>query len=206
MARLSDSPAGPPGVRRADRAGGLLLAAAVLLAAVAAVPLGAAAQQPDLIDFRLEDQFERSWSDEDFAGRVVVVLAGDRGGAEFSEAWGQALHERVLGTELEDRLAAVPVALVDGVPFFLKGTVRGYFSDDTERWVLLDWDGVFEEHYALVEGHANLLVFAPDRTFERHMVVQDVVPTLLDDLVKALERLASGGSGSDFPRKKDESR
>lgn len=171
------------------RASGLV---AVALLAGLLLPGAVEAQQPDLIDFTLADQFERRWSDEDFAGRVTVVLAGDRGGAEFNEAWGRALQERVQGTALEEEVAAVPVALVDGVPFFLKGAVRGFFSDDRDRWVLLDWDGVFEERYTLVGDHANLLVFAPDGTFLRHMVVQEVVPSLLDDLVEALEEAASG--------------
>lgn len=165
----------------------------VLVVVAASAP--GAAQEPDLIDFELQDQFERTWRDDDFSGRATVVLVGNRGGAEFNQAWGRALFTRMDGTPLEERVALVPVADAQGVPFFLKGAVRGALSDDPERWVLLDWEGRFDAEYALVDGHANLLVFGPDGTFRRHMVVQEVVPELLDDLVGDL-RAAVGADGA----------
>jgi hypothetical protein len=168
------------------------------------LPGGLGAQQPDLIDFELQDQFERSWRDEDFSGRVTVVLGADRGGADYSEGWGEALHRRLEDTAWGDGVAVVPVALVTGVPFFMKGAVRGSLSDEPERWVLLDWDGVFAERYTLVEDHANLLVFDPDGTFLRRLAVQEVEPDVLDDLIEVLRAAvpttpatapAAGGGG-----------
>lgn len=151
------------------------------------------AQRPDLVDFTLEDQFGRTWTDEDFEGRATVLLVGDRGGATWNEAWGRALNERLGGAHAAAGVALVAVAHVPGVPFFIKGMVRGMLSDDPDRWVLLDWEGLFDAHYPLVPDHANLLVFAPDGTFLRHMVVQEVVPELLDDLVRTLDPPPVGG-------------
>ena len=46
-----------------------------------------------------------------------------------------------------------------GVPFFLKGMVRGKFPQEPGEWVLLDWKGRFAKAYEWVEGESNILVF-----------------------------------------------
>ena len=51
------------------------------------------------------------------------------------------------------------VAKVTGVPFFLKGTVRGKFPKDEDGWLLLDWKGQFHKSYGLAPETCNALVF-----------------------------------------------
>ncbi len=124
--------------------------------------LGAGAQVPTLPEFEIRDQFERLHTDRDLAGRVVVVVASGRKGREANSAWGAALRSELAGLIADQRLVVLPVADVRGVPGFLKGRVRGGFSEAPERWVLLDWDGVFGEAFQLDGDVTSVLVFASD--------------------------------------------
>lgn len=112
-----------------------------------------------LIEFELEDQFQETHRDEDFAGKVVVLVGSDRGGSGFNAPWGQALHEALQGHPHRDQVVFLPVADTRGAPFFLKGYIRGKFPEDPERWTLLDWKGRLAQAYAFHPDHCNIVVF-----------------------------------------------
>lgn len=112
-----------------------------------------------LISFAMEDQFQKSHSHADFKGRVLVVIGGDRAGASAAGHWGEALS-RSLKPEIDSgRLSLVGLSNLKGVPFFLRGNVRGMFSKDSRDGVLLDWTGLFADSYGFISGKANVLVF-----------------------------------------------
>ena len=48
-----------------------------LLALLAGLAAAAGAESPRLIDFELQDQFDRTYRDADYAGRVLYVVASD---------------------------------------------------------------------------------------------------------------------------------
>lgn len=118
-----------------------------------------AAQETALIPFELEDQFERTYHGSDYSDRIVVVIGSDRDGSEFNARWGEAIHDALDGVPGFERVSFIPVAHLVGVPFFLKGMIRGRFPKEPERWALMDWDGVFDEAYGLVPGATNVFVF-----------------------------------------------
>jgi len=112
-----------------------------------------------LMSFEMEDQFRNSHSDADFKGRVLVVIGGDREGASVAENWGKALSQSLKPERDSGRLSLVGLSNLKGVPFFLKGYVRGKFSQNAGDWALMDWKGLFADSYGFIAGNANVLVF-----------------------------------------------
>lgn len=164
---------------------GALLSAA--LGVGVALPLHAqGADAVQLVPFALEDQFGQQWSEADFAGRVAVVMVADREGSEFSDAWAEALSEVFEGEIALQQVVLAGVAHLRGVPFFIKGMVRGSFSKSPEEWVLLDWGGHWAEHYPFATEHMNLMVFAPDGRQVFDATSRDVDQVLLDRMVETV--------------------
>lgn len=117
------------------------------------------AQDSTFFDFRLEDQFKREYTDDQFRGRVVVVIGSDKEGSQYNELWTKAILDSIEDRSEFDKIALLGVADLRGVPFFLKGYVRGRFPEDRDKWALLDWKGLFAEAYDFVEEESNILVF-----------------------------------------------
>ena len=131
----------------------LLLMAGLLLCA--ASPRAAESR---LIDFEIKDQFKQKHRDEDYRGRILVVIGSDRHASDFNAAWGKALSDS-LGEERAAQIDWLAVADTRGVPFFIKGMVRGKFPKDRAKWALTDWDGVFAKAYDWQEKNSNIVVF-----------------------------------------------
>jgi hypothetical protein len=112
-----------------------------------------------LVTFEMEDQFQNTYTQEDFLGRVLVVIGGDRKGAPLAKEWGKALGESLQPEISSRKLRLVGLSTLKGVPFFLKGYVRGKFPKTQEEWALLDWQGLFAGSYGFTSGEANILVF-----------------------------------------------
>ena len=167
--------------------GGCLFAALSGLFVVGAPPL--VAQETSLISFELRDQFDEVHRDSDFVDRVVIVIGSDRDGSEFNQDWGQALYDSLVAEPEFERIAFLPVAKVTGVPFFLKGMVRGKFPKEPDQWALIDWDGVFDEAYGFVPGSTNILLFAPDGSLMLHSHGQEVDADVLEGVVSEARAL-----------------
>jgi len=116
-------------------------------------------QQTELIPFKLKDQFDREFEERDFHHWILVLTGFDRSGSEYAESWMQAIHDALEGNEEFYKVLQVAVADLRGIPFFLKGFVRGKFPEKRSRWVLMDWDGVFSKAYSLQSKVTNILVF-----------------------------------------------
>lgn len=154
------------------------------------------AQMTTLIPFEIEDQFEVVHRDTDYAGRILIVIGSDRGGSEFNAGWGVALTEALEEEEHFDRIAFLPLADLTGVPFFVKGMVRGRFPTDPEQWVAMDWDGVFDEAYTFIEDSSNIFVFTPQGQLLQRAHGQEVDETVLQSLLSPIRVLLSAGGGS----------
>ncbi|MCP4145871.1 MAG: hypothetical protein GY752_11385 [bacterium] len=64
-----------------------------------------------------------------------------------------------MGEKLGHTASILPVAHMKGVPFFLKGFIRGKFPKQPENWILMDWGGEFNKVYNFEPGLANIIVF-----------------------------------------------
>ena len=115
-----------------------------------------------LIEFKIEDQFEVEHGSDDYAGKVTLLIGSDKDGAEFNRLWGAALDDSLDGEPGWEETMSLPVANMKGVPFFLKGFIRGKFPQDPEIWVLLDWKGEFAEAYGFTPKASNILIFDAD--------------------------------------------
>ena len=131
-----------------------LLLYGCLLCCASTLPL-----RSSLISFEMEDQFRNLHSDVHFQGRVLIVIGSDRKGAAVAENWGKALSCSLKAEKDAGRLNLIGLSNLKGVPFFLKGYVRGKFPQNARDWTLLDWQGLFAESYGFIAGDANLLVF-----------------------------------------------
>jgi hypothetical protein len=112
-----------------------------------------------LLTFEMEDQFQKVHSDEDFKGRVLVIVGSDKDGAAWAKEWGKALAVSLQPEKDRQKISLIGLSDLRGVPFFLKRYVRGKFPQEKEEWALLDWQGLFSATYSFVPGEANVLVF-----------------------------------------------
>ena len=114
-----------------------------------------------MIDFEVKDQFGRVHSHQDYINGVVVVIGSDKDGSQFNGLWGAAIHDSLKNDPEYGRIAFLALADLRGVPFFLKGLVKGKFPKDRDKWVLMDWKGRFARAYRFEPESTNILVFAP---------------------------------------------
>ncbi len=142
--------------------------------------------QSSLIQFRLKDQFDREYTDQDFWGRTVILVGSDREGSQFNEEWSKALYDSLVKYQYRDSVVFLPVANVQGVPFFLKGMVKGKFPRDKQRWILLDWQGIFAGAYQFVPGHSNIIVVGSRGNLIHQCAVRELDDEILN---KCLERI-----------------
>ncbi len=117
--------------------------------------------ESSLISFEVKDQFDRVYTDGQFRGSILVSIGSDKDGSKYNEIWTQAIYDSLKGEENFDRIRFLGVADVRGVPFFLKGYVRGKFPKEKEKWVLLDWKGVFAKAYEFEPEMSNVAIFSP---------------------------------------------
>lgn len=145
----------------------------------------AQAGEQGLIAFKIEDQFGRKYGQKDFLGAVSLWIGSDKDGSAFNDQWGEALYRALKDEADAGRVRFVGVADLRGVPFFLKGFVRGKFPKDTERRILMDWDGAFAKGYAFAEKHSNILVFSPAGALVHRTVGQEPAAAAVDSVVAA---------------------
>jgi len=133
----------------------------------------------DLSEWTMEDQFGRSTRLGVHAGNVVVILYGDRGGADANKHLGEQLHvafhpsarglppakareapvRPVPGKERSPDVRLIPAASLGTVPTMLRGLIRAQFrgaSPDLPVW--LDWQDVLKKQFSLAPGMPNVLI------------------------------------------------
>lgn len=96
------------------------------------------------------------------SAQQAVLLAGDREGSRHTRAWKEALKAALGGVPGADRVRFAGLADLRGVPGFMRGAVRARFPKEPERWVMLDWEGLFGKGYGLERGACTVLVFGAD--------------------------------------------
>lgn len=155
------------------------------------------AEPPVLIEFELQDQFDRTYRAADYAGRVLYVIASDKDGSRYNGSWSRAIFDALEGDREDEALATFGVADLSGVPFFLKKMIKGKFPRDQDQWVLMDWKGLFRKAYRFEPGASNILVFATDGRLVHRAHGREVEPQVLDGVVAALreqlDRVWPGG-------------
>ena len=107
-----------------------------------------------LPDFSLTDQFGRELDARTYEGVPLIVVVGNREGAQGVALWTAALRA-VIGDD--NNTHVLPVAEVGNVPRMLRRMVRRMLPRDEDQWCALDWDGQIG---ARIRGNAGPLVAA----------------------------------------------
>lgn len=122
-------------------------------------------QPAALTAFQLADQFGREHTRDEYRGRALLLVAGDRAGSLHIPAWIAALDAAVrdAGALAHERgtagqLAVVGVADLRGVPAPMRPLVRRLLPRDEQRIVLLDWDGALGTAHHFARGRCTALV------------------------------------------------
>ncbi|MCK4826054.1 hypothetical protein KA005_60460 [bacterium] len=123
------------------------------------MPIVGFSQEIKLISFEIEDQFDRVYTENSWQDSILIIVGSDKDGSQYNPIWGKAIYDTLQKELPELPVKQVGLADVSGVPFFLKGFVRGKFPEEPEKWVLMDWDGTFAESYNFVEEECNILIF-----------------------------------------------
>ena len=102
-----------------------------------------------------------------------MVLGADRKGSQYTDQWGPTLADSLKKEGHIDSVEFVALANLQSVPGMMKGMVKGFFPKEKENWVLLDWDGEFDQAYDFVENKCNILLFDRERNLLVHEAVTD---------------------------------
>jgi len=151
------------------------------------------AEEREVLDFELKDQFENVHRSSDVAGNIVLLIGSDRGGSQFNGTWGKAIHVSLSDHPRYDQISHLAYADLRGVPFFVKGVVRGKFPQNPDQWVLMDWKGIIAKAYDFAPKSANVLVFAPDGALVHHASGREPDEETVSEVVNALSKLLDEG-------------
>jgi len=155
-----------------------------------------AAEEPEsfpeplpLIDFRIKDQLGKLHTSGYFRESVVVLVSGDRKGSSFIGEWSPVLADS-LAAEIESyRVKFLPHAHLEGVPFFMKASIKKKFSDNPVEWVLMDWGGEFRQAYGLEEDHCSIVVFDTRGVRRIQVAVQEFDPLVFHQTLIGIRAL-----------------
>ena len=123
------------------------------------VPGSLLSRDSTLISFKLEDQFGNEYTENDFLGRISLLIGSDKEGSQYNRLWASAIYDSLEEWGKTELVIMIPIADLRGVPFFLKGFVKRKFPKQRDNWVILDWKGRFPKSYDFVAHQTNLLVF-----------------------------------------------
>jgi len=143
------------------------------------------AQEETLISFKIEDQYEKEYTENSWQDSVLVVFGSDKEGAKYNKVWAKALYENYKKEALKIPIAYVGIADLSSVPFFLKTTVRKFFLKENANGIMMDWEGIFPDAYNFKEDHCNILLF----DYNRNMIYKTAVTQLEDKKVAEIMHL-----------------
>ena len=154
-----------------------------------AIPVLAEVAPAPLIDFRIKDQFGKLHTSGSFQNSVAIVVSGDKKGSTFIKEWSPVLADSLAAEVKSFRVKFIPHAHLKGVPFFMKGTIKGKFPKEPDKWVLMDWDGEFDKAYELEENHCSIVVFDQEGLRRIQVAVQDFDQVVFARLLAGIRRL-----------------
>ena len=133
--------------------------------------------------FALDDQYGERHQYAFPKSKASVLLFADKEGSKHVEGWVVQLHK-----QYADRVDIDGIADVSAVPTLMRGVVRFFFKRNSERPIMLDWEGAVAADYACTAAQVNVFVVSADGTIEyRH--VGEATPESIADVCRAVDRL-----------------
>jgi hypothetical protein len=152
-----------------------------------------------LIPFKLDDQFGRSHTEAECAGRVTVVLGSDRSGSRYTAQWLAGVRDAMHDAPGADRVRTFGVANVRGVPTFLRPVVARALPKAKDAEVLLDWDGRFATAYDFGEGCCTVLVADPYGNVVLRTQGKEARPEQVAEVASTLRALLAASAAAEAP-------
>jgi len=156
-------------------------------------------QDTVLIDFKIKDQLNRVHTDEDFDGEPVVVVGFDRKGSDYRDRWVAELRDSLRDSAGITQAGVLPVGTLKGVPFFLKGFLKGKFPKEEERWMLLDWKGQFTKAYGFASDSCSFLVFDRERRLRCRSAGTEMDYEVMARLLRCVRESDTRPAAEDLP-------
>jgi len=153
------------------------------------LPVFTLAQNGTLISFKSEDQFGRVYTEKDFLQNIVVIVGSDKEGSKYNGLWGKAIGDSLKRASNYQQIKFLRVADLRGVPFFVKGLVKGKFPKEKERWVLLDWKGQFAKAYDFAPESSNIVIINRLGSVVHKTHAKELEQHKLADICNELRRL-----------------
>ncbi len=114
------------------------------------------------VSWSLQDQYGKLHTPQELQGRVVLLVGGDRAGAEASGKWVRATMA-ALGKSVDtSRVTVIRVADLRQVPVMPQPFAQAKLPSLDNAPVLLDFQGVLARRYRFEAGSSNQLVIGPD--------------------------------------------
>lgn len=157
-----------------------------------------AAADSTLISFSMEDQFKQAHTDSAFRDAALLVLVANKGGSKYSRKWSPALRDSLVSWQLHEPVKLLGVATMKGVPFFLKGMVKGKLPKEPKDWMLLDWKGEFAKSYECKGDTCHVLIF-DSQSFLRHRLTVGEVASSEMTAIQNLLRQVTGEAAPNAP-------
>jgi hypothetical protein len=146
-------------------------------------------QDHTLIPFKLEDQFGRTHTEAECAGRVTVVLGSDRGGSRYTAQWLAGVRNAMQGATNAEQVRTFGVANVRGVPPFLRRVVTAVLPKSKDAEVLLDWEGRFATAYDFGVNCCTVLVADATGRVVLRTSGREARPELVAEVARTLRSL-----------------
>ena len=146
-------------------------------------------QESTLINFELQDQFEKIYTNNDYRGSIFIVIGSNSSGRKYNPIWSAAIHNELKDEPVFEKIKMNGIANLSAVPFFLKGFIRNKFPKDPEKWILMDWKGKFSKAYHMKPGVSNILIFNVGGQLVFQTTATDLDAELLAVLVEKIKEL-----------------
>lgn len=143
-------------------------------------------QSNTLITFSLEDQFNEKYTNDRYIGYYLILVGGDRKGAEYCFIWSDKIHEELKDSPMKDKIKGFGVADLMKAPSSLKSVIISKFPKEKKHRVLLDWEGLFNEAYSFKEDVANVIIFNPEGKRIYSTTVTNVDKAKLDEIISVV--------------------
>ena len=115
--------------------------------------------QTPLSNFGLKDQNDKYVEVNFPSDRPVVLIFGDRKGAEQIDGWSQPIYRKY-----EDKVYVFGIASLGGVPSYARGLVRRLIKRQTSYPVLMDWGGKVASSLGYQKNKAMIVVAGKNGT------------------------------------------
>jgi len=149
------------------------------------------AQTKEFIPFIIEDQYKREYTEDAWQDSILILFGSDSKGSKYSSIWSKTIYDSLQSVSPDYPVKRVGLADLRGVPFLLKGFIRGQFNDNSKKIILMDWDGEFAKTYSFVENESNILIFGINRHLAYQTSVKEIENIKLREMLSILEKLVN---------------